>query len=489
MKKAAWLMLLAMPMLLHAASASEDEMFGGDEKPAKAEASKATPAPTPEGKDDAGMDTVKGEDAFSRGDTKENPLDIGGDIYQRAYTDFQRGLTEGEQPFNLPLQVDLYLDGRPNDRVRTYVMGRLLYDSTKDAYGRPTSGTGGFPVLPTAITPTATPTANNPQVVLDQAWIKFDLGRTVFFSLGRQHVKWGTGRLWNPSDALNPQRRDPLQPYDLRLGADMLTVQVPWEKQQANLYGIVLFDNPQPASTLQQLGGAVRMEGLVGPAEIGLSAVGRPGTLPRYSADLSTPLGPFDFYSEAAFLSNDGSLGFYEWHGIPAGPSPSINQLYSYTRLPGSALQIVGGLEYTGAWRENRQATVALEYFYNELGSSDGHIYPILLYYGAYTPFYLGRHYAALALRAEGPDSGKRSSYNLSTLANLDDKSAVTRLDVTYLLHDNLTIGAWGSINYGASGGEFNFTLDTPALSGGPAIPVQYAGSSGEAGLSLRMSY
>lgn len=483
MKTTALLLALAAPVLLHAA-ANEDDLFGGtDAKPSAGAA--ATPAPS--SKDEAGMASAGGADAFSRGDTKEDPLDIGGAVYQRASTTFNRGLTEGEQPFSLPLQVDLYLDGRPSERVRSYVKGRLLYDSTLDAFGKASAGRAGFPVIPTATSFTAAvATPSNPQVVLDQAWIKFDLARSVFISLGKQHVKWGTGRLWNPSDALNPQRRDPLQPYDLRLGSNMLSVQVPWEAEQANLYGIVLFDNPQPASTLQQLGGAVRVEGLLGPAEIGLSAVGRAGELPRYGVDLSTPLGPFDFYSEAAFLANDGRLGFYNWHGVPPG-TPAIWQLFDYQRLPGAALQIVGGLEYTGSWRESRSATVALEYFYNELGSSDGHMYPILLYYGQYTPFYLGRHYAALALRAEGPDSGKKSSYNLSTLANLDDKSAVTRLDVTYLLHDSLTIGAWGSLNYGSMGGEFNFNLDTPALAGIPA--VYWGGTSGEAGLSARLSF
>ena len=80
-------------------------------------------------------------------------------------------------------------------------------------------------------------------------------------------------------------------------------------------------------------------------------------------------------------------------------------------------------------------------------------------------------------MRADGLDGGKRSSYNHGTLANLDDKSAVTRLDVTYLLHESLTLGAWRSINYGSMGGEFNFSLDTPALNGG-TIPAVYWGDT-----------
>lgn len=426
------------------------------------------------------------KDAFASGEVKTDPLDIGGVLYQRLSVPFERGLTEGEQALNLPLQVDAYLDARPNDRIRGYVGARLLYDSSKDAYGK--GAAGGFTV-PGAVT--TTPLPNNPQVVLDQAWLKFDLARTAFISLGKQHVKWGTGRLWNPSDALNPQRRDPLQPYDLRLGSSMLSVQLPWEAKQANLYAIALLDNPQPASTLQQVGGALRVEGILGPAEIGLSAVGRPGTLPRYGADLSTPLGPFDAHVEAAFLSNNGTLANMEWKGIPAGVTPTLQSLYAINKLPASALQIVGGLDYSFNWRPNRTATLGLEYFYNELGVTDGNLYPILLYLGQYTPFYLGKHYAGLFIRAEGPDAGNKSAYTLSTIANLNDYSAVTRLDLSWLMLEYLSFGAYVSGNYGGSGGEFNFKLDTPALTynGAPIPPVKYAGQSGEAGMSLRVGF
>ena len=430
------------------------------------------------------------QDAFASGATKEDPLAIGGTYYQQAVSTFDRGLTEGQQSLAMPLQFDAYLDSRPSDRVRGYVAARLLYDSSKDVYGKPTAGRTFSLGSYSAVSGPALP--NNPQVVLDQAWLKFDIQRTAFLSVGKQHVKWGTGRIWNPSDALNPQRRDPLQPYDLRLGSNMLTVQVPWEAKQANLYAIALLDNPQPASTLQQLGGALRVEGLLGPAEVGVSAVGRGGENPRFGADVSTPLGPFDAYAEAALLTGD-HWSNDQFLGIPKGLSypASLSDLYAVNRLPGSVVQAVAGLNYTWAWRENRTATFGGEYFYNELGIDDGGMIPVLVYQGRYTPFYVAKHYAALYLSAEGPDSGNKTSYNLSTLANLVDKSAVSRLDFNWLLLDYLSFGAHASINYGGQGGEFNFSLHTPALSDGYSsiAPVDIPGSSGEAGVSLRVSF
>lgn len=498
MKPQTILALLLIPGLLSAA-VDEDAMFGGDASspgPASVHGSvgagaSASGAGEAGRGDEAGLAQTKHADAFASGETKADPLAIGGTLYQTLDVPLTRGIAEGEQGLSLPLQVDVYLDGRPNDRVRTYVVGRLLYDSSKDAYGKATAGSTGFTV-PGAVTKTALPV--NPQVVLDQAWIKFDVDRVAFISLGKQHVKWGTGRIWNPSDALNPQRRDPLQPYDLRLGSNLASVQVPWEAEQANFYAVALFDDPQPASTLQQLGGALRIEGLLGPAEVGFDAVGRAGETPRFGADLSSPLGPFDSYVEAAFLSNDGHLSNTQWLGLPAnaGPSTSINSLYASNGLPGSALQIVGGLNYTFAWRDNRSATLGGEYFYNELGVTDASLYPVLLYQGRYTPFYLGKHYAAIYLSAEGPDAGNKTNYNLSTLTNVSDGSYVSRLDFTWLLLDYLTFGAYASVNYGNKGGEFNFALDTPALTGNggsPISPIKYEGNSGAAGMSLRVAF
>jgi hypothetical protein len=424
---------------------------------------------------------------------KDDPLDIGGALYQQAFSTFQRNLTEGEQPLSMPLQFDAYLDARPNDRVRGYVGARLLYDSSKDVYGKPTAGGSTTLTNFSALTYTPAPLPNNPQMVLDQAWLKFDIQRVAFLSIGKQHVKWGTGRIWNPSDALNPQRRDPLQPYDLRLGSNMATVQLPWEAKQANLYAIALLDNPQPASTLQQVGGAVRIEGLVGPMEIGLDAVGHAQQNPRFGADLSTPLGPFDFYAEAALLTGDSYVN-YQYKGIPkrVSPTPSLSEIYAVNRLPGSVIQAVGGLDYTWSWRANRTATFGLEYMYNELGIDDGGMIPVLVYLGQYQPLYVAKHYGAFYLSAEGPDSGNKTSYNLTTIANLVDLSAVSRLDFRWLLLEYLTFGAYGSVNYGGKGGEFNFSLHTPKLTNGtPAgiSAIDIAGSSGEVGGSLRVSF
>src|SRR6266567_6346152 len=64
-------------------------------------------------------------DKFKSGESVENPLQIGGVFYQQLN---HRGASEGDKTLSAPLQLDLFLDARPNDRIRANVTARLLYD-------------------------------------------------------------------------------------------------------------------------------------------------------------------------------------------------------------------------------------------------------------------------------------------------------------------------------------------------------------------------
>jgi hypothetical protein len=502
--------LLSVPLALacavtaQAADSRQDEnaMFGGgDSAPATTSPQaktkgKATPVatveatPAPDANDDSqltGADT--GRDSFASGGTKEDPLQIGGTIYQQWIASPETGLSPGETPLSMPLQVDTFLDARPNDRVRGYVRGRLLYDSTLDAYSKPTAGKGSIG-LANALASTATAAVpNNPQVVLDQAWLKFDMEHTVFVTVGKQHVKWGTGHIWNPTDFLTAQKYDPLQPYDARLGNNMVNFELPFSWHQTNVYAVGLMDNPQPASTLQQTGGAARIESVLGGAEVGLDFVTRPGSGPSYGADISSGLGPFDVYAEAAMLTGD-HFDSYQFLAKPTAGS-DLSSVYSDDGLAGPVVQAVGGMNYTFSWKDNRSATLGGEYFYNELGASNAGLYPVMVFLGKYQPYYAGKHYASIYLSAEGPDEAKNTSYNLSTIGNLSDGSYISRLDFSWLLLDYLTFGMFGDVHYGNAGGEFNFNINTPALTNGTQTiaAVNLPATPFDLGLSLRIDY
>ena len=476
----------------------ENEMFGGPPPAASGAATTAAPrtsqpAPTPAASpksDDSVKDLVPDtdRDAFATGEVVDNPLTIGGIYYQRAIVSAEQGVNAAGTPMSAPLQFDGFMDARPNDRIRAYVDARLLYDPTSGSSvgNNQTSSTSA---APTSLgLPGTTTSTNSASVVLDQAWLKFDVDRTVFITAGKQHVKWGVSRFWNPTDFLSTQKRDPLLPYDLRLGNFMAKFDVPIESQKMNVYAIALLDNPNPAPTLGQGGAAFRVERLFGNAEVGLDAVLRGDMEPVYGADVSSPLGPLDGYLELSCLSGGHSL-----YQLPSSiaPNTDINSVITTQNLPGPAFQVSGGLSYDFAWEDNRQATLGVEYFYNSIGYSDPHAYPALIFLGQYQPFYTGKNYAAIYLTAEGPDAEKHTSYTFSTLGNLSDMSFISRVDFSWRVLTYLTFEAYADVHYGTDGGEFNFSLSTPALTyqNNPIPAIYLPRTLYDLGIGLRVSF
>ena len=433
-------------------------------------------------------------DAFASGTVVDNPLQMGGIFYQRLIVSAEKGVGTNNTPIALPLQFDGFMDARPNDRVRGYVDARLLSDATKDQFSRSTgpNSTGSFQFSSTSSAPSSLTTAatpNNPQVVLDSAWLKFDLDRTVFVTAGKQHLKWGTSRYWNPTDFLNTQKRDPLLPYDLRLGSTMAKFELPLEAKKTNISAIALFDNPQPASTIGQMGAAMRAETLLGSAEVGLDAAFRGGRNPVYGADLSAPLGPLDIYMEVALVSGS-TTPTYQLLSAPVAGS-DISSLYKTTNPLGPFVQVSGGLNYSFNWKDNRTATWGGEYFYNQLGYNNSSVYPVLIFTGQYQPFYTGKNYAAVYLTAEGPDSGKHTNYTFSTLGNLSDKSFISRIDFSWNVLTYMTFESYIDGHYGTPGGEFNFSLSTPPLTsqGVTIAATSIPATTMDVGLGLRISF
>jgi len=437
-------------------------------------------------------------DAFKEGEAVDNPLQIGGSLYYRFIASPQVGKAAGETPISLPLLVDGFFDGRPNDRIRVYIDARLIYDATRDKYSQTTSGTslGSTQASSTATVTTSTTTntiPNNPQVVLDQAWLKFDFGRKVFVTAGNQHVKWGTARFWNPTDFINTQKRDPLLQQDLRLGLPMLRFDVPLQSISSNFTIMGFFDQPEPASTLGQLGAGARYELVIKETEIGFDVVYRNHGIYNdnlvYGIDFSAPLGPFDVYGEGALIRR-APAPHYTLKGTPTTGS-NLGQFLTVEDSKTPLYEAAGGLSYTFGWLDNRLATIGAEYFYNETGYDNSAVYPVLILSGQYQPFYLGKHYAAVYLSAEGPDSGKRTNYTLSVLSNLSDKSLIGRLDFTWRFLTYMTLEIFASGHFGKAGGEFNFSLDTPLLlyNGNFVPPINVPATLFDAGFALRTSF
>ena len=467
----------------------EDSMFGGSsegEAPSgatpqdPASVNPSAPPAQPPGVEQSGREEVRDEEALTGTTSREafgseehvdDPLKIGGQFYLRAIAQANQGVSFGNTSFSSPTLVDVYFDGRPSDRLRGMIVGRLSFDPTQP--NQITLFPGANPSDGSTGTPGAT--RANPNVLLDQAWLRFDIARTVFVTAGKQHVKWGTSRFWNPTDFLSPQRRDPLAVFDARTGASMLKLHVPWEATGWNFYGIAMLDNAGPASTLGRIGGAARAELVLGEAELGLSTVLQRSRKPRFGLDISSALGPLDVYAEAALKKGTDTPQYRLPEGITfqelieQAQGLEINTLEDLKKLPvesyfpgGLTPQISGGANYTFAYSETDNAIVGVEYFYNSTGYDTPIAYPYLIAQGAFQPFYVARHYGGFYGVLVGPGSWDKTTFIFSTLGNLSDMSFISRLDVSHRALSYLTVEAYTAMNYGTKGGEFRFALDYP---------------------------
>ncbi len=280
---------------------------------------------------------------------KEDPLKVGGMIYLRAATLAFENQAPGDWALRVPNLLDVYLDVRPNERVRGFVLGRLFYDPTilpLDVAAPPQS-------LSTLLLPQqlAGTTAANPRGVLDQLWVNFDVERRAFVTVGRQHAKWGVGRFWNPTDYLHPVRRDPLATFDVRTGTSMVKVHVPWEARGWNLYGVVVAEDVagdpprKPDGTqdgpgrLGRLGVGGRAEMVLAGVELGADALAQDGHRPRFGLDLSTGLWDLDVYAEAALRT---SVDTPRWRAIAGADATSSRATSGTIRSASSRRSSVG---------------------------------------------------------------------------------------------------------------------------------------------------
>jgi hypothetical protein len=374
--------------------------------------------------------------------------------------------------------------------VRAFILGRMSYNPTAAPSGAAETTANGLPVGSQGAFSGGSPTgfttftaARGPTSVLDQMWIRFDVAQRVFVTAGKQHVRWGTGRFWQPTDYLHLLRRNPLDVFDARQGTSMLKLHLPWEQRAWNFYAFGVFEDANLATnTLRRLAGAARAEIVIGGAEIGLDAFVKRDQKPRFGIDFSAGIWDFDVYADVGIRYGQDFRTVVEITPDPSQqptcdpnvtdmidmpiPTDPLSSHYELRTLSGIKTQAVGGINYSRKYNDNDLFLIGAEYFYNQPGIADPNLYPGLLFNTSGTQmlnfFYIGRHYAALFLSLPAPYSWNYTTFTLSTLSNLSDMSFVSRVDYSVTLLTHLTLEAFVGVHYGTRGGEFRAGFDIP---------------------------
>lgn len=455
---------------------SEDSMFGGGDDAPAADAGTSAPVAIPT--DDRDLGQLFGKAAtskFESGEVLSDALKVGGNLNLFLQGFWQEGRPFEDGAFSAPALFDLYLDGRPNDRVRGYVGVRLQYDPTRPSGQAQTASTATAGSASVVGLTLAQP--QNPAFFVDQLWLRFDLARKVFFTVGRQKVRWGVSRIWYPTDFLNSRPRDALNPFDVRLGVNMVKVHVPVESLGWNFYAYGLMDAVNIGSNgiaLGQLGGAVRGEFVLGPAEIGVGGVWQQGRRPRYAIDVSSAVGPVDVYAEAAFRdARDFVLFRYPDDLDATNLVQKISQIEPY-RPTGLLVQVSGGLSWQFNYTDRNFAILGVEYFYNPAGYTDPVGYQVKTFGPGFfgvtldpiqnIGLYGGKHNVAVSLAAPGIPGFDWITVSLSNIVIINDPSAITRLDVIFRVLNYLNVQAFAGVLYGQPGGQVRFQVSSQVI-------------------------
>jgi hypothetical protein len=367
-----------------------------------------------------------------------DPLSIGGRAYFRSSTEFSDNAQIDEVPLGHSAQLYLYGDARPTSRLRVYVKTRIDHDFSE----------------PTAVFPLDGQTRERTRINLDQLWLKFDIKRKLFLTIGQQPIRWGTGRIWNPTDFVNAQRKDPLAIFDARPGVPLIKLHLPIESTGTNLYAVAQMDD---VSTISDVGGVLRAEQTLGESsEFSTTVAARKEQPLRLGIDYSVGIGPVELRLEGS-VSNGGDL--HRWTGKlvtdPTMLSFPERESASWSKQAGA------GFEWGIAYGDLDSLYLTVEYFHNDLGYNDSSVYPWLLVQGDFAPLYVGRHYIATNLTLPRPGSWNDTTFLATGILNLSDDTGIIRLDYQTRVLTKLTVFCYIAGHIGDQG-EFRFGLDVP---------------------------
>jgi hypothetical protein len=341
-----------------------------------------------------GFGASSGISDFEKESAEEDRLKIGGSFASDAYVSW----ANDRDYFRSLNTVWLYFDATLRNDIRAYIKLRGVADSSSGAAQ--------------ASSPLPASTSD-----VEEMKLFFNAEKRVFFTAGRQKIKWGTGKFWNPTDVVNQAPRDLLYSDDRRSGVSILKTHVP--AGAANFYLVQSFNG---ADQLSEIGHSARAELPLGPSEFAFTASKLEGREAVFGADASAGVADFDVYAEYAY-SDD----VHRW---------------------------VGGLSYEMNFLDNDTLSLAFEYYHNGDGLTDSALYPLALATGSFVPYQVAQRYAMFMIYAPTPGGWNHTNLSLSNLFNVSDGSALSKLSVAFTLMQDLILEPSVSYHYGDEDGE-----------------------------------
>lgn len=134
-----------------------------------------------------------------------------------------------------------------------------------------------------------------------ELFMDLNIARKVYFRLGKQVLQWGRGYFWNPTDLVNVEKKTFVERIGSREGTFGIKSHIPFGTKW-NIYG---FLDMNQLSSVDDLAGAARFEGLFGGTEAGIALWGKKGKDPIFGLDFSTTVLKWSLFGEMSLTSGN----------------------------------------------------------------------------------------------------------------------------------------------------------------------------------------
>lgn len=306
--------------------------------------------------------------------------------------------------------------------------------------------------------------------ILDEMFLHINLNYILFVTLGKQNIKWGAGYMWSPTDYINTQRKDPLDPEADRNGITGVELSLPFSYSEG-IFKFLTFIGFESMKNILDASITLRMEFSYKFFEISATAYYKKWKRPMFGVDFSSGLSSFlggtlDYWVEGSFSmgSNRVFVDFDE--DLPFGEM----KFYTYEAEKDEAyFKVDLGFSYMNSDIPEALGSSIMfnvEYLYNQAGYSNDQVYlipyAVILNYSegvmAFAPFEMGQHYIGALFSLSEPCTIDDLSFTSTYILNASDYSQILYFSLGYSGIEKLSMRVYAKITIANEGTEFYFS-------------------------------
>ena len=401
-------------------------------------------------------DTINEDDLFSDSDilieseeltdetiteqTKKPGISLSGSIYNTNLYSTKRDeyilkpYIDNDDTYTGNLTANPLLDMRYKHGIKAFVNADLVYYSQ----GIQISGTTDIEYT---------------DWFLRELFFDFNINRAIYIRYGKQYLKWGRNYFWNPSDLINIDRKDFLDPNKNLEGTQGVKIHIPFGTKY-NIYG---FANLEDVGVLEDVAWSGKFEFIVGSTEMAFSGWYKKGFEPVFSYDLSTRIFRVDVMGEMSLshgANQDSLLREEDNEG---------NVSFTTTRITDEWIPkaSIGFMKSFDLFDINDRVTIIGEFYYDHAGYpynafDDLESISLLMREDLLKPYHVSKYYASfftVIQRFIVSDA----VFRLNVISNLTDGSGIIYSSLRYNPWYDFFIDLTASVSIGDGRDEFTF--------------------------------